>query len=268
MLVQIDHIVPLLDAWETGAQQWDVVKRTQFANDPVELLAVSGKANRKKKASDVATWLPSNKNYRCEYVTKVVKIKAKYGLWMVQSEHDEASRVLKTCSSQAFSSSGIPASSGVLPSVGTRFHRRQLTIVPAKGAACCRRFVWASAQWSLSARSGRHHQPTRRCSAVRVTTRPPPAIAYTVRYVPHTTAGCHRAVRGRLLYVQLRTLGREHMPRPSGRGEDILTPGRLARRGTAATFTARATWELSSPDCGWWRRYAARLGIGRPAAVD
>jgi hypothetical protein len=128
VLVQIDHIVPLLNAWQTGAQQWDLVKRTQFANDPVELLAVSGKANRKKKAGDVATWLPSNKDYRCEYVTKVVNIKAKYGLWMVQSEHDEAARVLSKCSSQAPSSSGgprssdiLPPSSGVLPSVGTRF---------------------------------------------------------------------------------------------------------------------------------------------------
>jgi hypothetical protein len=127
VLVQIDHVVPLLNAWETGAQQWDVVKRTQFANDPLELLAVSGKANRKKKAGDVATWLPSNKDFRCEYVTRVVEVKAKYRLWMVQSEHDEASRVLTKCASQAPSSSGIPRSSGVLPSagvlpsVGTRF---------------------------------------------------------------------------------------------------------------------------------------------------
>jgi hypothetical protein len=121
VLVQIDHIVPLLDAWQTGAQQWDLVKRTQFANDPAELLAVSGKANRKKKAGDVATWLPSNKDYRCEYVTKFVKVIAQYGLWMVQSEHDEAARVLSKCSSQTPTSSGSPRSSGVLPSVGTRF---------------------------------------------------------------------------------------------------------------------------------------------------
>ncbi len=121
VLVQIDHVVPLLDAWQTGAQQWDLLKRTQFANDPQELLAVSGKANRKKKASDVASWLPSNKDFRCEYVTKVVKIKSKYGLWMIQAERDEASRVLKTCSSQVLSSSGGTRSSGVLPSVGTRF---------------------------------------------------------------------------------------------------------------------------------------------------
>jgi hypothetical protein len=116
VLVQIDHVVALLDAWQTGAQQWNLVKRTQLANDPLDLLAVDGKANRKKKASNVASWLPSNKDFRCEYVTRVVKVKAKYGLWMIQAEHDEASRVLTKCSSQALPSSGVPRSSGVLPS--------------------------------------------------------------------------------------------------------------------------------------------------------
>jgi Protein of unknown function (DUF1524) len=121
VLVQIDHVVPLLDAWETGAQEWDQAKRVQFANDPLDLLAVSGKANRKKKAGDVATWLPSNKDFRCDYVTRVVKVKAKYGLWMIQAEHDEALRILTKCSSQILPSSGLPTSSAVLPSVGRLF---------------------------------------------------------------------------------------------------------------------------------------------------
>lgn len=73
VLVQIDHVVALLDAWQTGAQQWDQAKRTRLANDPLDLLAVDGKANRKKKASNVASWLPSNKDFRCDYVTRVEK---------------------------------------------------------------------------------------------------------------------------------------------------------------------------------------------------
>jgi hypothetical protein len=93
----------------------------QFANDPLNLLAVSGKANRNKKASDVATWLPSNKDFRCAYVTRVVNVKAKYGVWMTQDEHDAASRILTTCSSEPLSSSKVLTSSGILPSVGTRF---------------------------------------------------------------------------------------------------------------------------------------------------
>jgi hypothetical protein len=122
VLVQIDHVVALMDAWQTGAQQWDQAKRTRLANDPLDLLAVDGKANRKKKASNVASWLPSNKDFRCDYVTRVVKVKATYGLWMIQSEHDEAYRVLSKCSSQTVSSSprtsGMLPSSGVLPSGG------------------------------------------------------------------------------------------------------------------------------------------------------
>ena len=121
VLVQVDHVVALLDAWQKGAQQWDQPKRTQFANDPLNLLAVSGKANRNKKAGDVATWLPSNKDFRCAYVTRVVDVKAKYGVWMTQDEHDAASRILTTCFSEPPQSSKIPSSSGVLPSVGTRF---------------------------------------------------------------------------------------------------------------------------------------------------
>jgi hypothetical protein len=125
VLVQVDHVVPLLDAWETGAQHWDQPKRVQLANDPLNLLAVSGKANRKKKASDVAAWLPPNKDFRCEYVTRVVDVKAKYGLWMTQAEHDAASRVLTICSSQTLPSSAVLSSSGVLPSTGV--------LVPSSG---------------------------------------------------------------------------------------------------------------------------------------
>jgi hypothetical protein len=60
----------------------------------------SGSKNvRRMHAGDVATWLPSNKDFRCGYVTRVVKIKAKYGLWMIRAEHDEASRILTKCAS-------------------------------------------------------------------------------------------------------------------------------------------------------------------------
>ncbi len=76
VLVQIDHVVALLDAWQTGSQQWDQAKRTRLANDPLDLVAVDVKANRKKKASRVASCLPSNKDFRCDYVTKVVNAKA------------------------------------------------------------------------------------------------------------------------------------------------------------------------------------------------
>ena len=49
VLVQIDHVVPLLDAWQTGAQQWDQMKRTQFANDPLDLLAVERQGQQEEE---------------------------------------------------------------------------------------------------------------------------------------------------------------------------------------------------------------------------
>ena len=63
--VQIDHVVALGDAWQTGAQQLSLPVRTNMANDPLELLAVSGPANEQKGDADAASWLPANKPFRC-----------------------------------------------------------------------------------------------------------------------------------------------------------------------------------------------------------
>ena len=66
--VQIDHVVALSDAWQKGAQKLSEERRTALANDPYNLLAVQGRANQKKSDGDAATWLPSNKGFRCEYM--------------------------------------------------------------------------------------------------------------------------------------------------------------------------------------------------------
>lgn len=98
ILIQIDHIVPLKDAWQKGAQQWDERKRVQFANDPLNLVAVGHQVNKAKRDADVATWLPPNKAFRCDYVGRVVQVKAKYGVWMNPAEHEAAAHVLNQCS--------------------------------------------------------------------------------------------------------------------------------------------------------------------------
>lgn len=95
--VQIDHRVPLANAWVTGAQQWDAGKREQFANDPLNLIAVDGPTNASKGDGDAATWLPPNKAYRCDYVAAQVDVKAKYRLWVTQAEHDAIARILDRC---------------------------------------------------------------------------------------------------------------------------------------------------------------------------
>lgn len=98
--VQIDHVVALSDAWQKGAQLLDSTVREDLANDPLELLAVDGAANQQKSDGDAATWLPSNKSYRCRYVARQIAVKQKYNLWVNEAEYDAISRVLSTCPRQ------------------------------------------------------------------------------------------------------------------------------------------------------------------------
>lgn len=96
-LVQIDHVVPLAAAWRTGAKEWTAEVRTQFANDPVNLLAVDGPTNGSKSDSDAANWLPPNEAFRCEYVALQVQVKADYGLWVTPAEKTAMTDVLGSC---------------------------------------------------------------------------------------------------------------------------------------------------------------------------
>lgn len=112
--MQIDHVVALSDAWQKGAQQLTADQRASFANDPLNLLAVDGRANAQKSDGDAATWLPANKSFRCEYVARQVSVKATYGLWVTQAEHDAMARVLGDCSEQPAVTSKYAAAAPVV----------------------------------------------------------------------------------------------------------------------------------------------------------
>lgn len=99
-LVQIDHVVALSNAWQTGAQQLTADQRVAFANDPLNLLAVDGAANQQKSDSDAATWLPANKPFRCQYVARQITVKQKYNLWVTSAEKQAMQRVLQACPGQ------------------------------------------------------------------------------------------------------------------------------------------------------------------------
>lgn len=98
--VQIDHVVALGDAWQTGAQQWTEAKRQDLGNDPLNLLAVDGSENESKGDGDAATWLPPNRAFWCRYVARQVAVKGKYGLWMTAAEKEASRRVLLRCPRQ------------------------------------------------------------------------------------------------------------------------------------------------------------------------
>ena len=95
--VQIDHIVALSDAWQKGAQQLNDEQRKELANYPLNLMAADGRTNSAKGDKDAATWLPPNKGFRCEYVTRQTAVKAKYRLWVTQAEHDAVVGILEGC---------------------------------------------------------------------------------------------------------------------------------------------------------------------------
>jgi Protein of unknown function (DUF1524) len=98
--VQIDHVVALSNAWQTGAQLLTYDDRNGLANDPLNLLAVDGPANVKKGDSDAATWLPPNKDYRCRYVARQIAVKQKYRLWITVAEKGAMQGILNSCPDQ------------------------------------------------------------------------------------------------------------------------------------------------------------------------
>jgi Protein of unknown function (DUF1524) len=98
--VDIDHVVALSNAWQTGAAYFDKTKREAIANDPLNLLAVDYSLNRQKGDGDAATWLPPLKSYRCDYVARQVAVKAKYALWVTAPEKDAIVKILEKCVGQ------------------------------------------------------------------------------------------------------------------------------------------------------------------------
>jgi hypothetical protein len=97
ILVQIDHVVALSNAWQTGAAQLDAETRLSFANDPLNLIAVSGRLNAQKGDGDAATWLPHNRDFWCEYVARQVAVKAHYDLWVTPPEFERIDTILSEC---------------------------------------------------------------------------------------------------------------------------------------------------------------------------
>ena len=101
MEVQIDHVVALSNAWQTGAFKLSIKERTAFANDPLNLLAVKGRLNSQKGDGDAATWLPPLKSFRCDYVSRQIAVKLKYKLWFTAPEKVAMVRILKSCPEKA-----------------------------------------------------------------------------------------------------------------------------------------------------------------------
>ena len=78
--VEIDHIFPLAAAWDMGANAWTDSQRQEFANDPLNLIAVSRTQNQAKSDQLPAAWLPPSRDNRCWYVGRLAQVAVKYAL--------------------------------------------------------------------------------------------------------------------------------------------------------------------------------------------
>ena len=96
----IDHFVPLNEAWQSGAYSWSNDKRSEFANDlgfAKSLIAVTASSNRSKSDKDPGNWIPRNYDYLCDYVTSWVEVKIRWGLTADQPEVDALLYYSKGC---------------------------------------------------------------------------------------------------------------------------------------------------------------------------
>ncbi|MEU4472477.1 DUF1524 domain-containing protein [Micromonospora sp. NPDC023888] len=99
--VDIDHVVPLAEAWRSGANSWTTSRRQSFANDlsRPQLIAVTDNINQSKGDQDPSTWQPSLPSYRCTYSKMWITVKYNWSLRLQSSEKSALQTMLNTCSS-------------------------------------------------------------------------------------------------------------------------------------------------------------------------
>lgn len=114
--LDIDHVVALAEAWDSGAAGWDTVRRRAFANDldhPQALRAVSASSNRSKSDLDPGQWKPTRESAWCEYANDWVTVKKAWNLSADQNEIDDLRVMLRTCTAP------LPESRTTPPSTAT-----------------------------------------------------------------------------------------------------------------------------------------------------
>lgn len=100
--LDIDHFVPLAEAWVSGAYAWPNDKKVRFGNDlgyAPSLVAVTASSNRSKSDSDPAKWMPTNRSYYCDYAATWVAVKWRWSLTVDTLERRAVQAVLTGCAS-------------------------------------------------------------------------------------------------------------------------------------------------------------------------
>ncbi|CAB4577443.1 MAG: DUF1524 domain-containing protein [Actinobacteria bacterium] len=143
--LDVDHFVPLAEAWRSGAANWSTQQRISFANDlelPDALISVSRSTNRSKSDRDVASWLPPNRSYRCQYLSSWVEVKFKWKLTVDAAERRSLEDGLLDCGliSQRISPKLAPTTKSDTPKLQPNLIRYQnCTLARAAGVTPIRR---------------------------------------------------------------------------------------------------------------------------------
>lgn len=121
--LDIDHVVPLAEAWRSGAKKWNTATRTAFANDTgyrFSLRAVTASTNRAKSDRDPASWLP-RESFRCTYAKNWIAVKYRWKLMVDSRERMALRRVLNTCVSKTMAlPKRATVKTGSTPSSGSK----------------------------------------------------------------------------------------------------------------------------------------------------
>ena len=99
--LDIDHLVPLAEAWDSGARSWTTSRRQSFANDLGDsrsLVAVTDNVNQSKGDQDPATWMPSYSAARCRYVGEWIAVKVRWRLTVDAAEKSALTSFANSCS--------------------------------------------------------------------------------------------------------------------------------------------------------------------------
>lgn len=96
--LDIDHVIPLKYANGHNGASWSTAKKTQFANDMSQLIAVDAGANRQKGDSGPSGWMPGNKNETCSYTTIWITTASRYGISITSSDKTALQKGIESCS--------------------------------------------------------------------------------------------------------------------------------------------------------------------------
>ncbi|NUS17242.1 MAG: HNH endonuclease [Streptomyces sp.] len=98
--LDIDHMVPLAEAWDSGAYDWTAQRRQAYANDlgwSRSLVAVSARTNRQKADQDPSDWTPPAADAKCHYLADWVSVKTRWGLSVDPAEHQALTELAAGC---------------------------------------------------------------------------------------------------------------------------------------------------------------------------